>query len=1344
MKEKHFTDYFTWRISFGAQTVLLLFLSFLIQNKAISQPGCTPACNSTNISIGPDCIADVTLQMVATFSPGCGDAYRINLRPTMTGPILETIDNGDLLVDGIDLQENTYEYIGKRLVVEVIDLASGNKCWNWHLFEDKLPPIVTCGQSTVFCWEDWHFAGIDPNDCSLPIKVTVLDSLIEELNCTISGDTLRKIYRSFYAEDSWGNKSITCTDTINVMRADTADINWPVMDTLYCDQDYLKDSNGNPSPYVTGFPTIGESLVPLWPGIAACNLFTDYTDRIINLGCDKKIMRTWNINEWFCGADSLYSRVQLILIKDTLPPELTVPYDVTVSTDNGLCTNNFRVPAASASDNCQGNLNWKVSWSSGYRNQNGGFNVTLPVGTHTFIYTVNDGCSNQAVDSMHVTVVDDVSPNAICVEYTVATIPSGTDYVRVPASSFDNGSWDNCGPVTLKVRRMNPDCYQDADTYTTAPGYDYLDFHCCDATGEPIQVILRVIDASGNYSECMVSIKIQDKTPPTIVCPPNFEIPCILNWLVDFDFTDTVQLNHYFGRMITNGTPSRRGYTHFNVYGGSYEPEVEIDGRATDNCGLNVTQTVDVERGSCGVIHVTRHFTATDPFGNTRSCSQEINVYSTPLNVRRADRRWMFFDDPADTTIINGACSVDDLSPDALGDRFKPRFRLDSFGINCFNLAYNYKDEVYQIVDGACFKIIRTWTVIDWCWAERYGIESALNHAAVFTHVIKVMNNIAPSFTPIADFELVSDDATCTYEQLDISAIAHDDCTTDNLLKYDYRIDLNYSSSGVPTWDRYGLGSRIVQDLPLGKHRICFRATDGCTNSTEMCFVVTVVNRKKPSPVAHTLVTEIMPSTGSITLPAYYFDAGSFSACGGSVRFSFSQDVNDIYRTFTCDDIGNNPPASVEFWVTDEWGNQDYTVVEIEIQDNNNVCDTTSLSRLAGNILTPSVTQGIPQIDVTAGSNMHTRTSTEGKYKFGAIQFGNTYVVRPESSLDPQNGVETGDIIKIQNHILGKKLLDDPYKMIAADVTMDNEIKGSDIINIRRLILGKIDQFPSGKSWRFVDKNYNFSSNNPLTESYPEQISVTPTQSLNNIDFYGVKLGDVNGSVKLNVKDGGIGIRGDQKIALTAADQIIPAGVPTTVEFKVNNLSDIEGLQLALHTVNGVKINSINSSNLNFDDENYNIIGNNSRISWTANGSQFSEGSILVTLTSAQTMNLSDMVELNNGDLSAQAYGKDESIYNVELKFAETLNHSVVVYQNRPNPFSGETAIGFVLPEQMDVTVNVYDLNGKVVFSKTENYAKGENELRIGANELQGNGVFIYEVSTKYGKEMKRMVRIQN
>lgn len=84
----------------------------------------------------------------------------------------------------------------------------------------------------------------------------------------------------------------------------------------------------------------------------------------------------------------------------------------------------------------------------------------------------------------------------------------------VPASVFDDRSHDNCGPVHFEVRRMDPGpC--GTNTFKTEQ-----EFCCADVSATvPVVVVLRVIDASGNSSECMIDAFIQDKLPPKITCP---------------------------------------------------------------------------------------------------------------------------------------------------------------------------------------------------------------------------------------------------------------------------------------------------------------------------------------------------------------------------------------------------------------------------------------------------------------------------------------------------------------------------------------------------------------------------------------------------------------------------------------------------------------------------------------------------------------------------------------------------------------------------------------------------------------------------------------------------------
>lgn len=117
------------------------------------------------------------------------------------------------------------------------------------------------------------------------------------------------------------------------------------------------------------------------------------------------------------------------------------------------------------------------------------------------------------------------------------------------------------------------------------------------------------------------------------------------------------------------------------------------------------------------------------------------------------------------------------------------------------------------------------------------------------------------------------------------------------------------------------------------------------------------------------------------------------------------------------------------------------------------------------------------------------------------------FKIEIRNNKDFLNGVNVGDIIKIQNHILGKTQLTQPYKFIAADVRGDGNITVSDIKEIRSLILGNTDKFVSDKSWTFFD------ATNPITvnnwASVPQFIMYDPNNPVN-IHFRAVKNGNVD------------------------------------------------------------------------------------------------------------------------------------------------------------------------------------------------------------------------------------------
>jgi len=68
-----------------------------------------------------------------------------------------------------------------------------------------------------------------------------------------------------------------------------------------------------------------------------------------------------------------------------------------------------------------------------------------------------------------------------------------------------------------------------------------------------------------------------------------------------------------------------------------------------------------------------------------------------------------------------------------------------------------------------------------------------------------------------------------------------------------------------------------------------------------------------------------------------------------------------------------------------------------------------------------------------------------------------------------------------------------------------------------------------------------------------------------------------------------------------------------------------------------------------------------------------------------------------------------------------------VVYQNMPNPFSNSTNIRFNSPNSQKIVLKIFDVFGKLLFSRDINAVKGKNNYYLSLNDFS-SGVYIYEL----------------
>ncbi|HAD14929.1 MAG TPA: hypothetical protein DCF33_21080 [Saprospirales bacterium] len=148
---------------------------------------------------------------------------------------------------------------------------------------------------------------------------------------------------------------------------------------------------------------------------------------------------------------------------------------------------------------------------------------------------------------------------------------------------------------------------------------------------------------------------------------------------------------------------------------------------------------------------------------------------------------------------------------------------------------------------------------------------------------------------------------------------------------------------------------------------------------------------------------------------------------------------------------------------------------------------------------------------VTGSDNQVAITDPSGHFSF-TLDAGGDYQITPVSCDEGYlNGVSTFDMVLIVKHIEGLEPLNSPYKILAADVDGSNSINTLDTTIMRQLILNHITEFPVS-NFRFVQKDYVFPDpTNPFVPAPPSAITITNLQAdINNADFIGIKLGDVN------------------------------------------------------------------------------------------------------------------------------------------------------------------------------------------------------------------------------------------
>ncbi len=1289
----------------------------------ISTPVQMSCNNAVNVGIDANCEALITPDMILEGTYGCYDDYEVSIYA------------------GVNQIPNPVSgaYVGQGLTVQITHLVSGNSCWGTLVVYDNLAPVIDCAAvDTVSISCTQEVASVPPppaaDNCT-PVEVLLTEEVIVDDN--VCDDDIVRYRRRWIAEDIYGNSSAPCEQIIEIHRPDEVD--FPNDVYWSCDQ-------YNTYPNITDAAALHPSIAALQNGTLPldatgvsnaswlsatgsglpegiegtyCNYGYSFSDQLLaSCGNSFDILRTWTVLDW-CTNQVILSNaqgednVQLIKVVDQTPPDLSIsPFTVSANISGAGyqgCTSQDYLFPPTVSDNCN---DWTVLiftpvgeavYLNGVDGTQGGLIPPpgLPLGTHTITYQAEDACGNVTTVDVEIEVVDDISPVTICKEITTISLPTSGEALT-PASVFDNGSLDNCCLDELLVKRTSDPCGVAGNT-DFGPS---VIFCCADVGAGPVEVTMRAVDCSGNYNECTVQVFVEDNLAPQLLsCPTDVQIDC----------------NTYLDSLAA--ALALGDYSVLDVYGTPL---------FSDNCEVDTSYVVSMNINTCSEGSIIRSWSAVDASQNGPvNCTQTIFV------EHQSDWVVTFPED------ITAQCQ-----DGSLPDFGEPQIFFD----DCELIGISSNDQLFETVSDACYKILRTWTVVNWCLYNQYGYDAypeyseaqigqdfdgdgdmddrtfkdGVNSAGIadgfiqFTQVIKVVDEEDPIFE-LSDLEVCIEGSTCFADvQLPVPDVL--DCS--DALSTEITTDLPNPQPGDPY---------TYTQVPPGNYTATYAISDDCGNTAFRQMNISVVDCKKPTPYCADGLVLVFDQTGEITIWASDFDAGSFDNCSDSLIFSFSSDTADVFRTYYCDlDQGYQP---LEIWVTDEAGNQDFCSTFVLLQDNLGVCD--DLVVVSGHIYTEEEEMvAHVQVDVNGGA-FQELTDLDGQYAFQQLPIGGDYTLSPMLDTLPGNGVSTLDMYYVQLHILQMQPLSSPYKIIAADVNRNGMVSTVDLVYIQQLVLQMIPEFPNNTSWRFVDADYVFPDpENPWQEVFPEVLNYNNLQ-VDDLaaDFIAIKVGDVNSTASTNFDGEQTEFRSTERYPLQLEDLTFESGEEVSCVLQLSGEA-LRALQFTLEFDKEVlSFEAVDEGPCSGQGD-WGLA--HADAGWLTFARAYADGScraenqtISLRFHTLQAGRLSDVLHLSSSATAAMAFGANDWAATPVLEFMELGDgQGFSLGKLYPNPMRTSAVLPFRLEQPAELVFKVYDLSGHLLYSEKRMAEAGPGSFSL---ENLPEGVFIYQLETPEG-----------
>lgn len=501
------------------------------------------------------------------------------------------------------------------------------------------------------------------------------------------------------------------------------------------------------------------------------------------------------------------------------------------------------------------------------------------------------------------------------------------------------------------------------------------------------------------------------------------------------------------------------------------------------------------------------------------------------------------------------------------------------------------------------------------------------------------------------------------------------------------------------------------------------------------------VNAVIPSPAQTIVINDAQP----LFLYTLHFtgDPGCYEAQFASGAYLVLNDDEDGF--FPCGSISTGPPVS------------DLCFEALELSG--------FIQRFSGNC-DGAVNGGIPGVNVEVegivGIECSTTTDNSGEYACEVAPAADGYQVTPTKSDNPDCGVDFLDLAIYQNHLYyyfygenpNYEPFASPYQFYAADLDRNGIYTVLDLVSIKRLALGILIMPPTFRSWDFVPRSdYGIITgptptgtgfNHPFFPYENFTFLDEVFESVANIDFVGIKMGDLNNSCT-NCGDGD-NLQGplasESRAATFSSRQIsvscdapsLANGEQKTVAYRVQNLeSNLNYFQIALdfatEYLEVVEVATTYGEEFDYTIGPLDEYRSQIRCNWLNLGAfprkGIDEFTVWVTVRAKQQ--LPQPIDYMHFD-QHWSVGYDSEFVNYQLQLTDRKNMRELAVRIEPQPSTTAGTLSIDGLQRGELSLYIFDGTGRLAYQTDLSVTENEYTFSVGTFGLPGNGLYYYRV----------------